>query len=68
MKYKLLYFALNDPEYSQVIERLEAIAKELGYTTAAGPGTGRGNLSAMLTAIARGELSVKFADKPAYSR
>lgn len=59
MRTKLLYFALDDPEYGGVIERLEAIAKDLGYTTTAGPGTGKGNIAAMLTAIARGELIVK---------
>ena len=58
MRTKLLYFALDDPEYSRVIERLETIAKDLGYTTSAGPGVGKGNIAAMLTAIARGELVV----------
>lgn len=58
MKTKLLYFAIDDPEYSGVIERLEAIAKDLGYTTAAGPGTGKGNIATLLTAIAKGELQV----------
>lgn len=58
MRTKLLYFALDDPEYSGVIERLETIAKDLRYTTTAGPGVGKGNIAAMLIAIARGELRI----------
>lgn len=59
MKTKLLYFAgLDDQEASEVFAKLETIAKDLGYTTTAGPGTGKGNIAAMLTAIAKSELKI----------
>lgn len=59
MKTKLLYFTgLDGAEASEVFTKLETIAKDLGYVTAAGPGTGKGNIAAMLTAIARNELKI----------
>lgn len=51
------YFAsLSYNEANKIRNQLNEIAANLGYTAQAGPTTGKGNASALLVAIAKGEI------------
>lgn len=59
-----IHFAgLDNDETAAVIERLADIAAEMGYTTRRGKLAGRGNIAALMAAIARGEIALRGGEE-----
>ena len=53
-----LYFRFPQTEANRLRARLNEMALSLGYAATRGPTAGQGNLSAMLIALAEGELKI----------